>query len=565
MRARLDDLISDNRSHGERLATGLSVALFFSCTLFVFAPFDLYMSNAEELWFPFSRIVPGFLILFAVSVLATGGLCAIFRGKLFDLYVSCLFGITIALYLQGNFLNIDYGTLNGADIPWERYGAYSLLNTGVHICIFSLPFLLLWISKNAWKGALRFISFVLTAMELFTLGFVYFTKKPHPIEAEYGLSWDGALTFSKEDNIVVILLDTFDNKLIQPLLEDDPACLDFLNGFTYYRNTLGTYKFTYPSMTAHMTGELWYCDGTYTDRSDYLNAAWEHDELFTGLHEMGYDTRVLGTWQYLGQARPDLIDNYEYDPQIVTDYAGLIEKMFQFTLFRYLPHVLKPGFWLYTGEFNAYKQLNIYQLLDVYSYNRIREEKLSATCDKKAFRMYHFAGMHLPYTLSEDVTTIDASEGNMLRQAKGSLRIANELISQMKQIGVYDQSTIILMADHGTVHDGIPDDAFNPIFFVKQKGETGEMRTSDAPVWLMDMKATILDAAGFSAYREYGRSVFDLSETEERDRWFLCTHPTDENGAGLTEYVIHGDANDYSNWIRTGRTWSTNGQELDEE
>lgn len=565
MRTKLKGLISDCRPFRDRLLTGLAVSFFFSCTLFLFAPFELYMSNAEELWFPFARIVPGFLILFAVAFAAAGGMCVALRGRLFDLFVSLLFGATIALYLQGNFLNIDYGTLNGADIPWERYGAYSLFNTGIHACILCVPFLILWVSKTAWRNVLRFLSCVLAAMELSTLGIVYVTKNPQPIEAEYGLTWDGVLDYSRDDNIVVILLDTFDNKLIPPLLEEDPDCLSFLDGFTYYRNTLGTYKFTYPSMTAHMTGQLWFCDGTYTDRSDYLDAAWKHDELFTGLHELGYDSRVLGAWQYLGRARPDLIDNYEFDPQIVTDYPGLIGKMFQFTLFRYLPHVLKPGFWLYTGEFNAYKQLNIYQLLDVYSYDRIREEKLSPTCGKKAFRMYHFAGMHLPYTLSENVTTVDVSEGSMLRQAKGSLRIARELIDQMKRIGVYDCSTVILMADHGTVHDGIPDDAFNPIFFVKRKGETGELKISEAPVWLMDLKATILDAAGSDSYREYGTSVFDLEENQERDRWFWCTHPADENGAGLTEFIVRGDANLYSNWERTGRTWSTDGQELDEE
>ena len=153
----------------------------------------------------------------------------------------------------------------------------------------------------------------------------------------------------------------------------------------------------------------------------------------------------------------------------------------------------------------------------------------------------------------------------MIRQAKGSLRIAQELIDQMKRIGVYDCSTVILMADHGTVHDGIPDDAFNPIFFVKRKGETGDLKISDAPVWLMDLKATILNAAGYDAYREYGTSVFDLEENEERDRWFWCTHPSDENGAGLTEFIVRGDANLYSNWERTGRTWTADGQEMDEE
>ena len=566
MKEKLRDLVYEDRTNKERFWLLLAAAGFAAFTLLIFAPFELYMSNAGELWFPFSRIAWCFALLFAAAFSAMLGVGLCLRGKIFNLYITLLFACTLMLYVQGNFLNIDYGPLDGRDIDWTRYGAYSLVNTFVTMLIVLVPFGILYFSKKFWAGMVKFISVVLIGMQIFTLVYFALAVKPQPLEGDYGMGWDGMRSMAAEDdNIAIILLDTFDNKLVDPLLADDPTCLDFLDGFTYYKNTLGAYKFTYPSMTAFMTGELWYCDGSYSDRTAYLNHAWESDELFTGLHEEGYDVRVLGAWQYLGSARPDLIDNYEADPKIVTSYPGLTAKMLQFTAFKYLPHVLKPGFWLYTGEFNNYKELTIYQMIDPLSYERIVSEPVAADAESKTFRMYHFSGMHLPYTLSKDVAEIPESEGSMFEQSKGSLKIAKTLIEQMKAAGVYDNTTIIIMADHGTVHNDIPDDAYNPVFFVKPANASGALTTSMAPVWLLDLKATVLDAAGVPNYADYGTSVFDLTESTERERYFYCTHTADETGAGLTEFLVTGDANDYSNWVKTGRTWKSDGTEIDAE
>ena len=55
------------------------------------------------------------------------------------------------------------------------------------------------------------------------------------------------------------------------------------------------------------------------------------------------------------------------------------------------------------------------------------------------------------------------------------------------------------------------------------------------------------------------------TEDTERERYFYCTHQPDAAGAGLTEFLVTGDANDYSNWVKPGRTWNSNGIEIDEE
>lgn len=566
MKERFGELTADDRPFSERLALALTAAFLFSFTLLLFAPFELYFSNAAELWFPFSRIWWCFALLFVCALLLLTGLGLLLRGELLNRYAAFLFGLCLALYVQGNFLNIDYGPLNGAEIRWERYGAYSIFNTLVFLFIFLLPFFILAFFKKAFASILRFVTVTMVLMQIVTLCYMAFILRPVPLEGDYGLGWEGALDVSAaDDNIVVLVLDTFDNKFLEPLLAEDPAALDFMEGFTYYENTLGTYKFTFPSMTVALTGQLHTEESDFTSNAAYLNRAWRSDELFTKLHELGYDIRLLGASQYLGEARPDLIDNYMSDPKIVTSYPGLISKFLTFEAFKYLPHALKPGFWLYTGEFNQYRALSIYHMIDPLTYQRFINEPISADAPAKTFRLYHLVGMHTPYTLSREVTEVSEDESSRFIQSQGTLKFWREIIEQLKASGAYDRSTVVVMADHGLTHDNIPDDAYNPILFIKPKGAKGPLKTSAAPAWLMDLKPTLLHAAGYDGYADYGASIFDLTEETERERYFYCTHAPDENGAGTTEFVITGDANDYSNWKRTGRTWAAGGTLADAE
>ena len=56
----------------------------------------------------------------------------------------------------------------------------------------------------------------------------------------------------------------------------------------------------------------------------------------------------------------------------------------------------------------------------------------------------------------------------MFIQSKGVLKFAREIVGQLKETGAYDSSTVIIMADHGTVYNDLPTETHNPILFVKQ-------------------------------------------------------------------------------------------------
>ena len=79
---------------------------------------------------------------------------------------------------------------------------------------------------------------------------------------------------------------------------------------------------------------------------------------------------------------------------------------------------------------------------------------------------------------------------------------------------MYNSSTIIITADHGSWNDGDP----QPIYFIKKCNEIHDkMQINSAPISADDFQATILALINQN-YSEYGTSIFDWSEGDQRER-----------------------------------------------
>ena len=97
----------------------------------------------------------------------------------------------------------------------------------------------------------------------------------------------------------------------------------------------------------------------------------------------------------------------------------------------------------------------------------------------------------------------------------------------------------------------------NPILFVKPKGkdEREPLSYSKAPKTDEDLHGTILKELGVEDYRQYGTSVFDIEEGEQRTRYKYFQSVVEGREKHLYEYAIEGDAKDFSNWSLTGKSW----------
>ena len=123
------------------------------------------------------------------------------------------------------------------------------------------------------------------------------------------------------------------------------------------------------------------------------------------------------------------------------------------------------------------------------------------------YNIYHFEGMHAFDDIKDTQVIADAAYKNMQDVLK--------YINNLKKIGVYDNSVIIITADHGR-HETI--NGIQPILFVKEVGAARDtVKINSAPVSAEEYMPTILKLANMD-YEEYGKTIYDYSEDDERER-----------------------------------------------
>ena len=140
-----------------------------------------------------------------------------------------------------------------------------------------------------------------------------------------------------------------------------------------------------------------------------------------------------------------------------------------------------------------------------------------------------------------------------------SFKIINLYLDQLKELGLYENATIIISGDHGNADPSMPmTRAPVAALFVKPSGSAGvPIVTSHAPVTQGDIIPAILESEGIEATGDFGRSLFDVKEDEHRVR--ICKFDDwkeDASGQRNDEvfvFEITGNARDLKNWKEISR------------
>ena len=124
---------------------------------------------------------------------------------------------------------------------------------------------------------------------------------------------------------------------------------------------------------------------------------------------------------------------------------------------------------------------------------------------------------------------------------------------RMKELGIYENATIIITADHGSAYkDSTPLEKKVTIgLFYKPSGSAGTpLACSKAPVCTDNIGATIMKAAGLSDYSAYGAALDDVPEDAVITRYYYKSVAEKEtwHEVSVYRYAVVGDANDYENW-----------------
>ena len=503
------------------------VTLFSVTTVTFFIPSALFLGNIDEFMVDYNKVFPIVLITSLVCWLAENIIGIFFSKKdtLFCGYLNLLFGITVGFYIQGNFINGNLPPLHGGVIHWDRRRIYSFISIITWGLCLLVPQVMNIIKKNSWNNFRKYSSYFFAAVQLVALPLLLLTTH-RTVSNELVVTNDRQFELSKNNNIVVFLVDTLDAEYAEEYVLNDDKEREVLKDFTYFDNVVSGGAPTMLGIPTLLTGVL-YDDPYNMSIYEYYEKAYNQSTLFSDLKNNNYEMHLYTSLEYLTYAEIDSVENIDRIQILEASYEMTSIRKFSYYLYRFtgyyvMPYPLKKYFVFYTGDFTQCVDARIvqdkeaYTVDDVKFYQNLCEDRLSVReDDSNLFVFYHLFGAHLFYTMNEKCERVSPEETSLGQQIQGDFNIIADYLEQMKELGVYDTSTIIIAADHGSV------DLFqNPAVFIKKAYEQNQDVTyNSAPATFINVRASIADAF-LADYSSYGPSLFDdLSENDRNGRY----------------------------------------------
>lgn len=502
-----------------RLRNVLPPVLFFVVTFGIFMPCSLFIGNSTEFVIGFKEVYPLIVctVIIGFAVLMILGFLLV-PDVVFRVYSALVYGVTLGLYIQGNFMNPHFGVLNGSDIDWSQYKVYSIVGIIVWALCLIVPMVLIFAKKKIGSALIKWSSYAFVVMQVVALVSVLMSaSEAETKKGDYSnvLLKKDLYEYSSDENIIVFLVDTLDKDYYEEIVEPAPEYQEYLKNFTYYDNCITGASPTVTAIPMLLTGEM------YTDLSqefsDYQIEAYEKNTLFRDMQANNYKVNLFTETTLANGIAENEVDNMKgCDQFAITDKKGFTECLYKFASFYAMPVALKQHFWFYSEEFNQYvgltnEEYEAYQFDDPQLYKDYKSQGITLTDDRNVFTFYHMKGSHNPYDADEHLNAVASGSSTLEKQTKGCFNFIFECMDEMKEKGIYDNSTIIITADHGQ-----KDVYQSGAVMVKRKGEHKEYSTNSAPVMFDNLRATI--ASEFlSDYSAYGEALEDVPD-EPRER-----------------------------------------------
>jgi len=599
-----------------RRASSLAVSIAaFVLTVFLFTPARIAIGNFMEFSSPLHETLLVFLALSLglIVVLFAALLVAAWRPRACRSVGAALSASAFLAWFQATVLLWPYGVLDGRDIPWNAMMRYGFIDGAFWAVVLAAAL----VRDDLAFRASRLLGLVLVVVQLLSVGLSWMKMPKHQGFRHEPVETDTRYRFSEHVNVIVLILDTFQSDFFQDIVRGDAELAASFDGFTYFRNALTGSDGTIVSVPNILTGTLYDNSRPYLD---YVKSAFLDASLPKALKEYGFSV--------------DLDPLFPFS--IYSDFSGVAptgktlknreafarEQAFiaDLALFRCVPHFVKEYVygeqrWFlsrivdreidarnpyvppgggegaggspaspapkYAKEFD-----NLAILLRKNRDPQFIDAMLrsSSTMERTdAFKFFHLKGIHLPLFMNE-VCGYDETMGpfreDMLRQGTGILKMTAMFLEKLKQLGVYDDSLIFIVGDHGSgvgeakINATPHGERFNargpyqgnfqafkaagiPLILAKRMNARGELRVSDAPVCLGDIPRTVVEELGIEASFP-GRSMFTVGEAERRERIyraFVGSQVDPVYLAPLYEYAVDGFSWDDTSWRETGNVF----------
>ncbi len=533
-----------------RLKFSLPVSIFALLTLYVYLPSELYLGNPENFKVGYLEFIWPLLMQFVLFVFVYLIITLFFITKN-HYYICNIFSAVFALlsHIQNMFLNGKLQSMDGTEQKWSAGVVAG--NAIVWVAVLLVVFIVSYYRQKKVRNMLKGVAYCGIGIQIVSLVILLAVTPLEFGSHKYVLSTEATFEMASKDNVVVFVLDWFDNQVIEKITEEDADFLAPLEGFTYYPNTTSRYAFTDMSVVYLLTGKEWKDNLLEKEYAYQANA---ESDVLEKIAASGYTMGIYTLPVYIGGERDVLdIENGTYST-ISLDKGSQLKVMAKTSRYKVFPFALKKYFLYSDTDVSETRRTDI-PVHDIYDDIPFATQLLTegVTIDeerKGAFKFYHLHGAHKPYTMNEEY---EEGATDLVTQSRASMNIVYTYLEQLKEQGLYENATIIITADHGqnywnTPHEAVEldlDMVSSPILFYKEAGNSGtELNVSMAPTSHDEIVPTILEVITGDT-QGYGRTINEIGEDEERVREFIYGRHDD---IPFVRYEITGNVREMESW-----------------
>ncbi len=525
--------------------------------LFVYEPLLMYCTHQLDFWFDIPLMVLpmllGFFLFFlGISAVLTAlyfVLKALAKERsafIFQIIDITFFGIFFVTFLQGNILSMNLPALDGSEIDWK--GLYSSDIITLAAILITAGLLVFLTVKKGIQSVLKYIKPAAIGICVFLtlfliaemIGWNAYKRKDSIIATDKNFS-----TLSEDKNFVILLCDAVGSSEFKKVLEENPEYKDVFEDFTYCPDTLSGYPCTRDNIPLILGGQFNKNEKTFhVFSSETLNGS----PFFKELNDSGYDINLYESELIWYGNRNYEIKNGEVFKDYKLPFGLFMSEELKYVSYKYLPYLLKERSQIEDMNFNGLVDMYLWD--DHTIYKNIKNRSELTKVPQKVFSYIHTEGAHLPFGYDKDLNIIE--NGTYQQKIEAVVTMLNAYIERLKANNVYDNTVIIIMADHGNTALIGADDMLaraNPMFMIKGINEHHDFTESQKPVSyadLMDIYSNLLDGQTAEEALSY------IPDNRQRIYMWYRNFQLENH---IVEYAVTGKAWEWEDFEKTGNVY----------
>ena len=563
----------------------LAIAIALSLQLFVLLPGTIYIGNLVEFITPPGAIIMLLLIpmLLLIAIIFVTGM--LLTSKSHTRFISILAGLTVLLWIQSSLYIWDYGPLDGRNIDWNAGAWRGWLDLATWLIVLGLS----WRWATRFQRSLVMVAVSCCAIQGISLA-ISIAKHVDALQVQSrGKSTENALAemsrFSATRNVLHIILDSFQSDIFKNIVTNAPQSERYraaLDGFIFFEEHLGVFPYTQFALPALLGAPSYHND---MPKREYVQKAFSGNTILNAAFNAGYEVDLASPetllLDMLARGHHKNLYNTWEGTHITGGGRNQSEalKLLDLSLFRVTPHKFKRYIyadqkWIFQRFLPGTDFLNFTYFTDNFFLQTLTRT-LVADRQTPVYKFFHLMNTHAPMVVGPDCSfagrALMRNRETVTAQSRCSLDYLIALLDQMKKSGIYDNTLIILMGDHG---GHIPPDNYipesvtendvtytidpwlvamsSPLMLIKPPGAHGEFQVSAAQSSITDTAQTINSIMSLGG--TFGDdSILDLSPMEQRTRlfhyyaWQKNDYTTDY-AAPIQQFRIIGDHHKAASW-----------------